>query len=628
MQQGQNSFTSDHFRAIIEATSDAIVTVGEDGRIVSWNGAAERMFGYTAAEARQQPVELVLPDGVHARHRQAFGGSRYADTGRVDLNMADQPYCQRRGGARFPVDVTISAWCHGGRHFFTAIIRDCTDRVAVEDGFRHARQYLEYVFEAIGDGILITNQDGVITAVNGSLLKLLGYQEDELLGMHIAALGADAADGGGELPAVVQQLRETGRVQAYESEWRRKNGSSLIVALNITALCTDAGDVGAVATVRDITERTIAQQTLERTKAYLDNVIDRSLDCIVISDQKGRIIRANQAFRDLVGFGDTGVVGRGMGDFLPPGTGRYPCTTGENVLIDDAYYRDVMTHTEQLYADGRLSNWESYFIRADGVLVPIDQNIVILHDHNGAVSGAVGVTRDITARRKAERSMKRFSSRLMEVREQEKQRLSMDLHDELGTMAVEVGTRITLAREELKQGSAESVARALDELQEAVRSGVGRIRAIAVELRPPELDIIGLSTVLAAYCDGVIANAGVRVTLDMAVPDSDLSPETATALYRISQEALTNVVRHAAADRADLALSREGDLAVMTITDPGCGFECDGSALMRDGCLGLQGMRERVDALGGGFVVKSTPGNGTRIRVEVPLTGMSEEEQG
>jgi signal transduction histidine kinase len=202
--------------------------------------------------------------------------------------------------------------------------------------------------------------------------------------------------------------------------------------------------------------------------------------------------------------------------------------------------------------------------------------------------------------------------RVVTAQEAERRRLARELHDETGQALTSIllGLRTV---EEAK--TAEEAQRAIDQVRELVRSTLQDVRRLAVDLRPTALDDFGLVPALERLLDNFREQTEIAVDFHSALPER-LPPEIETALYRIVQESMTNVVKHARATSVSVVLTRKENAVGVVIEDDGVGFEAGST---REGGLGLVGMRERVGLLGGRFEIESRPGYGTTFAAEVPL---------
>ena len=205
--------------------------------------------------------------------------------------------------------------------------------------------------------------------------------------------------------------------------------------------------------------------------------------------------------------------------------------------------------------------------------------------------------------------------RVIEAQESERARVARDLHDQIGQSLTSILFALRLV-ESAESGSTEAGERTA-ELRELVTDTLDQVRRVAFDLRPAVLDDIGLRTALLRLVSDLRARTGLEVDVTCIGIDDEhrLEPQTETMLYRIAQESLTNIVRHAGTDHARLSLVRTENEVRLQIADQGSGFDAEGSA----SSLGLTGMAERADLIGARFVIRSDPDGGTTVTVEVPL---------
>jgi len=228
---------------------------------------------------------------------------------------------------------------------------------------------------------------------------------------------------------------------------------------------------------------------------------------------------------------------------------------------------------------------------------------------------------DVTVRKQAESARDDLLRRLVTAEEDERRRVSRELHDSVGQMLTALTFAIETVRETTPLSSL--VAARLGEVRRLVDE-LGRIvRDLSIRLRPPALDDIGLHAALSQHLAGWTARTGVEVDYFAAAVETERLPtDIETAVYRVVQEALTNVARHARARRVSVVISRHEETATVAVEDDGVGF--DPEAAMLSGRLGLIGMRERAALAGGTLEVESIPGQGTTILARFNLNKMSD----
>jgi signal transduction histidine kinase len=208
--------------------------------------------------------------------------------------------------------------------------------------------------------------------------------------------------------------------------------------------------------------------------------------------------------------------------------------------------------------------------------------------------------------------------RTMEASERERKFWARELHDE--TLQGLAALRVLLGSA-LRVGTPEAMSGAIDQAPDELGGEIDKLRALITELRPAALDELGLMAAIEALTERSATTGGLDIKTDFALPETwgreRLDPEVESTVYRLVQEALTNVVKHARAERVDLKVSMDGDAVTVSVRDDGVGFD---PATTSEG-FGLVGMRERLELIGGHVQVSSAPEQGTEVRAELPVSG-------
>jgi signal transduction histidine kinase len=253
-------------------------------------------------------------------------------------------------------------------------------------------------------------------------------------------------------------------------------------------------------------------------------------------------------------------------------------------------------------------------IAKDGHRVPVEVRSRAIYE-NGVMVGVQGIARDITERKLAQDALQMFSRQLIEAQEDERRRISRELHDQIG----QILTAIKMNLHTLQQETSCCVKDNIDAVDEALRL----VRDLSVDLRPPVLDDFGLVTALCWYVDRYTKRTGLEVDVVIQLPDQNqrFSRDLETACFRIAQEALTNIVRHAQASRVLLQLVKDGNVLLLSIKDDGMGFDLESlrKRAPRAATLGLISMQERAHAAGGTIEIDSVISKGTEIRFSLSL---------
>ena len=254
----------------------------------------------------------------------------------------------------------------------------------------------------------------------------------------------------------------------------------------------------------------------------------------------------------------------------------------------------------------------------DGAVREVEIAVAALPDHGRTTVQMVitDITRMTQERRTLERSrqeLRQLSASLVDAREEERRRIARELHDELGQ-------RLTALHMELSNlippGQDAAISNRIKTMLGMVDDTVASVRRIATELRPLMLDDLGLASAVEWLADGWAKRMGIRVTLDMGADDPTLSEAQTIALYRMVQEALTNVARHAKATKVKIRMRKELHELVLTVRDNGVGFSEE--LMHREGTHGLMGIRERADMLGGQLEIGNARGGGGCLTVRLP----------
>lgn len=235
----------------------------------------------------------------------------------------------------------------------------------------------------------------------------------------------------------------------------------------------------------------------------------------------------------------------------------------------------------------------------------------------GQLSVALENTRLWEKLQQKERIRAQLLNRAVSAQEEERRRLSRELHDETGQSLTSLLVQLkVLERNELPEGMKAQIG----SLRQMTANTLQEVRRLAADLRPAVLDDLGLLPALEGYIDSFAEKTAIAVTFEAAnLDDVHLSHEVESTLYRVIQESLTNIARHAEATRAEIAITREDAMLHIRIEDNGCGFDVD-RVLNAENCgLGLLGMRERIELANGVLKVTAQPGRGTSIHIDLPL---------
>jgi len=266
--------------------------------------------------------------------------------------------------------------------------------------------------------------------------------------------------------------------------------------------------------------------------------------------------------------------------------------------------------------------------RLDGSTMWVEGDYMCFYDAEGRITGHFGIQRDVTDRTRAAEELEQsreelraLAARLQAIREEERTRIAREIHDELGQALTALKLDLAwLGKQSHKSTSTTGEFRAVDQsITARIDETMQIVRRIASELRPSVLDQLGLEAAIEYLVQDATRRTGIAVKLDVAEEFPKLPDHIASHAFRIIQEALTNVTRHAKATRVDVSVRRAGKSIILGVADNGVGFAPNSLSGLRS--LGLVGMRERAHACGGMLLVQGKPGEGTSIVVTIPVDG-------
>ncbi len=348
-----------------------------------------------------------------------------------------------------------------------------------------------------------------------------------------------------------------------------------------------------------------AVNSLESNKRFAA-IVESSDDAIVSKDMNGIISSWNAGAEHIFGFKAEDVIGQ-------------PIT----VIIPSELQEEEGHILKRLRAGEHIDHYETIRLRKDGSRVNISLTISPVRNSLGRVIGASKIARDITERKRVEKIAKEseISARLLQVQDEERRRIARELHDGVGQLLTAVGMNISVIQKEKDQLSPDAAQR-ITENSALIQQASADIRTVSYLLHPPLLDEVGLQSALQWYVDGFTERSKIAVKLELPSDLNRMPQDYELCLFRIAQECLTNIHRHAECSSALVRLSKSQGNVVLEVCDDGRGISQDVQAMIGSGRtagVGLRGMRERAALLGGTFAIESN-GHGACVRVTLPPT--------
>ncbi|MBO0683296.1 MAG: PAS domain S-box protein [Candidatus Dormibacteraeota bacterium] len=613
------------FERVLEAVPDGIVVTGGDGRIVFASQQTVSLSGYTRNELLGMPVEQLVPEGLRSRHLQHR--RNYQDEprtramgGHLDIRF------RRKDGSEFPADIALSPLPTDGGMFFLASVRDITERKQIEEQLLRAQEQFRLVVEGAYDyAIFMLDPEGRVRSWSRGAERLKGYREDEIVGRHFSIFYPPEDVAAGKPERALAEAAESGRVE--EEGWRlRKDGSRFWASVVMRAVLDPAGKLlGFAKVTRDITERKRRQ---ERLQAFLD-VAQAILEA-----------REDQALFEIIARRARGLVEARVAAVATadPGGGSFLVRIVDGDGVDGL--QGLRVPSEGTLMAGVVAGGRSALVKADpeeltladpllaaagagpALLVPLvagghplgtlalanspggrpfdEEDLQLLEPFAAQAGVAIDYAR-----------VRGELQRLAVVADRE--RIGRELHDGAIQALFAVGMGL--------QGVASSTADA--SLRQRLESTVAQIDEVIRDLRNY---IFGLRPGLAAdrHLGQAIGELAAQLEQQHGVACAVQVDETTASrlsgrsadVIQFTREALSNVGRHAGASTCRVSLRMEGGAAVLEIDDDGRGFEPRAN---RGKGWGLRNLEERAAAIGGALDIASVPGEGTTVRLTVPV---------
>jgi PAS domain S-box-containing protein len=468
-----------------------------------------------------------------------------------------------------------------------------------------ARQSWEFheqeVYDLAPIGFFTLNRRGNILRLNKAAAKMLGFPAQWLHNRPFLAFVARR-----DVRRFVTMLTHIRRVSGYQQTIEIElsiNGSSVPVQISIKSSINQGQLVYRMA-VLDLTEIKSIEHELKDTLGNWHSLVEGAPDLIATVNQKAKISFIN---RSAWGFPERAMIGTHLTDYVPE-----KHRTKLQKCIDAAFRSKKNATCEISTMEGVNEHWYSFSFgpvcEASPFTTPSTITVII---------------RDVTQRKRTEESLRgsreqlrEFAARLDEVREEERTRVAREIHDELGQALTIL--KMDLSWLQGRSGRGDAVIRKKIKCMIGdVDQTIQHVRKIVSELRPSILDEMGLTAALEWQVSQFQDRTGIRSVFECSSGDLKLLPDTAAALFRVVQEALTNVVRHSGARIVRVALGIGGGILRIAITDDGKGISH--TEINDRKSFGIVGMRERVHRIGGELHIFSGPGRGTRLEIAAPL---------
>lgn len=589
--------------SIVESTDDAIFGVSWEGIVLSWNKGAEKTYGYTQSEIIGKPVSILEP--IELRDEIIYYIDNVMRTSNISRFETERVM---KGGKKIIISSNICPFVDatGKKIGISSIDRDITESKLAEEALRESELFNKTIISSVDEGVIVYDNQLRYIVWNKFMEEHSGSRAEEVLGKSALERFPEMVE-----PGVIDKLKRALKGEAAISDDTRYRNSITgkmgWISSSYSPHISARGEIiGVVVIIRDITDRKESEQALVQSElrfkelfdhmssgVYIFESIEGERDFVLTNFNKGGENIEFISKKDIIGMKASEIFEKqNMKSFL-------------DVLIKVQVTNEPEHYMLTIQKDNGDLNWRDTYVYK----LPSGE-VVAIYD-------------DVTERKEAEfelkvsrEQMRRLANHLENAREEERKKIAFEIHDELGYALTAIKLDIAWLAKKMADFD-DSYLQRIKSMSELTETTLNKVRSISTQLRPSVLDHFGISAAIDWAAKEFQKRTAVRCKVIIYPEDIRLDENVSIAVFRIFQEALTNITRHANASRVDVSFTNNNGIIELQVKDNGKGIAKKQIDALKS--LGLVGMREKAKNLGGTLDISGRKGTGTTVTLTIPI---------
>lgn len=594
--------SEERYKTLVESAPDAIA-IHVNNKLVFVNKSAVRLL---EAKNEEELLGLNIDQIVDPGHIEGVNERLYLIKKKAkEFNLIEEEYISLKG-KRIPVEVTATHILFENKPAIQVIVRDISERKLAEKALKESEEKYRLLVENQTDLIVKVNTKGEYEYVSDTYCKSFGKSQKELLGKKFMPFVHKE-----DIKSTEKEMKKLFKppYKCYlEQRAKTVNGWRYFGWSDKAILDDNRKVVSIIGVGRDITDRKIAELNVIKEKNRAENYLETAEVMMLALNSNGEVTMINKKGAEILGYTKSYIIGKKWFDtfFVSNDKKRekrefYKIMTGKRQLVSN----DIGDISCRYNKKKTISWHNNYLTDANGKIV-------------GTLSSGVDITDTIILQNELKKShdeLEKLTEYLQEIREEERLNLARELHDDIGQSLTAIKLDISQIQKQIGPRK-ESLKKKVNSAFKLVGETVEKVQRITSDLRPGMIEDLGLLSTIEWYVDEYKERSEIKVKLKLEVEESEINENLKITIYRIMQEALTNVARHSKANLVKIRFRRVGENLQFRIVDNGVGIEKE--KISDPNSFGMIGMKERVIIAGGEFEVKSEKNKGTKLTITLP----------